>query len=195
MTITQELVRQCLEGLPSKITSLELEAAKNCMIDSIACAYTAYQEKPIEILKSLYLDGDAGKADCTLIGYGKSGRAADIALINGTMISLQLFDDNQAEMRGHPSGPLLPAVLAAAEIADASIEEALKAFVIGYEVECRFGTILNPTHYENGWHATCTQGSLAAVAAAGSTDERVDQGHARAGADGVQIALDDAIGE
>jgi 2-methylcitrate dehydratase PrpD len=39
--------------------------------------------------------------------------------------------------------------------------------VIGYEVECRFGTILNPSHYENGWHATCTQGSLAAVAAAG----------------------------
>ncbi len=167
MTITQELVRQCLEGLPSKISSLELEAAKNCMIDSIACAYTAYQEKPIEILKSLYLEGDTSQADCTLIGYGKSGRAADIALINGTMISLQLFDDNQAEMRGHPSGPLLPAVLAAAELADASIEEALKAFVIGYEVECRFGTILNPTHYENGWHATCTQGSLAAVAAAG----------------------------
>ena len=102
MTITQELVRQCLEVLPSKITSVELEAAKNCMIDSIACAYTAYQEKPIEILKSLYLEGAAGQADCTLIGYGKSGRAADIALINGTMISLQLFDDKSFPVRRQP---------------------------------------------------------------------------------------------
>ena len=169
MTITQELVTQCLETLPLAITDAEMNAAKNCLIDSIACAYTAYQEEPIEILNALYL-GDAightsSQAQSTVIAYGQAARPMDAALINGTMISLQLFDDNQAEMRGHPSGPLVPAVLAAAEIAGATMEQALKAFVIGYEVECRFGTLLNPSHYENGWHATCTQGSLAAVAA------------------------------
>jgi 2-methylcitrate dehydratase PrpD len=41
----------------------------------------------------------------------------------------------------------------------------MRAFVVGYEVECRFGTILNPSHYETGWHATATQGTLAAVVA------------------------------
>jgi 2-methylcitrate dehydratase PrpD len=116
------------------------------------------------MLRKLYIDSPTTGAS-TVIGYGEKARPADAALVNGAMISLQLFDDNQAQMRGHPSGPLLPAVLALAELKDASIEEALKAFIIGYEVECRFGTILNPSHYELGWHATATQGTLAAVIA------------------------------
>ena len=70
-------------------------------------------------------------------------------------------------MRGHPSAPLLPAVLAMGEVADISLIEALKAFIVGYEVECRLGQLLNPAHYEFGWHATATQGTMAAAVASG----------------------------
>lgn len=166
MNSTQKLVDICLHQLPQSVGSVEIEAARQCLIDSLACAFTAYQEEPIEILRALNLDA-SGLGQSTVIAYGERSRPADVALINGAMISLQLFDDNQAEMRGHPSGPLLPAVLALAESNDKTIREALVAFVVGYEVECRLGTLINPTHYEQGWHATATQGTLAAVVASG----------------------------
>ncbi len=82
------------------------------------------------------------------------------------MVSLLLFDDNHSTMRGHPSGPLLPAVLALAQRQDIQLEQALRAFVVGYEVECRLGPLFNPSQYEIGWHATATQGTFAATAAA-----------------------------
>src|SRR3989304_3406772 len=83
------------------------------------------------------------------------------------MISLQLFDDNQEQMRGHPSAPLWPAVLALAEARDVSLHEALRIFVIGYEVECRLNLVLNQSHYEIGFYATANQGLVAATRAAG----------------------------
>ena len=164
--ITQKLIHTCLHQLPQQIGEEEINAARKCLVDSLATALSAYQEDPINVLRSLTLEASA-QGQSTVIGYGEKSRPADVALVNGTMISLQLFDDNQAEMRGHPSGPLLPAVLALAELKNQSIHEALKAFVIGYEVECRLGTLINPSHYELGWHATATQGTLAAVVASG----------------------------
>ena len=164
--ITQKLIHTCLHLLPQQIGETEINAARKCLVDSLATALTAYQEEPINILRSLTIEPSA-QGQSTVIGYGEKSRPADVALVNGTMISLQLFDDNQAEMRGHPSGPLLPAVLALAELNNQTIDEALKAFVIGYEVECRLGTLINPSHYEMGWHATATQGTLAAVVASG----------------------------
>jgi 2-methylcitrate dehydratase PrpD len=58
-------------------------------------------------------------------------------------------------------------VLGVAEALDASIDAALRAFVLGYEVECQLGPLFNPSQYEVGWHATATQGTFAATAAAG----------------------------
>jgi 2-methylcitrate dehydratase PrpD len=41
----------------------------------------------------------------------------------------------------------------------------LDAFVVGFEVAARLGRLLNPEHYERGWHATSTLGAPAAAAA------------------------------
>lgn len=161
---TTKLINLCLNTLPNRIGKNEINAAKKCLIDSLATGLAAYGEGPIDMLRALNIEPST-TGQSTVIGYGEKARPSDVALVNGAMISLQLFDDNQAEMRGHPSGPLLPAVLALAELNNLSVEAALKAFIIGYEVECRFGTILNPSHYEIGWHATATQGTLASVVA------------------------------
>lgn len=166
MSLTAELIDKCCNELPAQVGDEELDAARNCLTDSLAAGFSAYGEAPIDTLRELHIQARPDGA-ATVIGYGERARPADVALVNGTMISLQLFDDNQAEMRGHPSGPLLPAVLAMAELQGLGLREALRAFVVGYEVECRFGTLLNPSHYETGWHATATQGTLAAVVASG----------------------------
>src|SRR5262249_51157692 len=43
----------------------------------------------------------------------------------------------------------------------------LEAYVIGFEVECRLGLVLNPRHYhERGWHCTSSIGTVGAAASA-----------------------------
>ncbi len=161
-SLTSRLIDTCRVTLPARVGRAELDAATACLIDSLAAAHAAYGEAPIALLRRLHT-GAVGPS--TVIGFGEQTRPADAALVNGAMVSLQLFDDNQAQMRGHPSGPLLPAVLALAELQQLPLREALQAFVVGYEVECRLGTLLNPSHYEIGWHATATQGTFGAVVA------------------------------
>jgi 2-methylcitrate dehydratase PrpD len=67
----------------------------------------------------------------------------------------------------HPSCALVPAALAAAELVHASGRLLLDAYIVGFEIECRFGTLMNPRHYdERGWHCTSSIGTLGAAAAA-----------------------------
>src|SRR5262249_51675170 len=37
--------------------------------------------------------------------------------------------------------------------------------IAGVECECALGRVMNPTHYESGWHSTATLGRLGAAAA------------------------------
>jgi 2-methylcitrate dehydratase PrpD len=67
---------------------------------------------------------------------------------------------------GHPSAPVLAASLAAGELALADGRAVLHAFLLGFEVETTLAEVINPAHYEHGWHATCTLGTLGAAAAA-----------------------------
>ncbi len=164
MTLTGSLIRICRNELPARVNDEALAAARRCLVDSLAVAYAAYGETPIDMLRAETTLGSA-EGEASVIGYGDRVRPSDAALVNGTMISLQLFDDNQEQMRGHPSAPLWPAVLALAEACDVTLNEALRTFVIGYEVECRLGLVLNPSHYEIGWHATATQGLVASTIA------------------------------
>lgn len=162
MGITQRIAELCVRDLPPAVGEAELDKARMCVIDSLAVAYAAADMEPIGILSGLF-EGDGGKA--SVLGQRRRIRPHEAAEINGMMVSLLLFDDNQTEMRGHPSGPLLPAVLAVAEERGASLEDMLRAFVIGFEMEVRLGPIFNPSQYEIGWHATATQGAFASAAA------------------------------
>jgi 2-methylcitrate dehydratase PrpD len=75
------------------------------------------------------------------------------------------FDDVNWSMNGHPTVPLLPAVLALGQEVHASGADVLLAFVLGFEVETKIGLGVNPRHYDLGWHATSTLGTLGAAAA------------------------------
>ena len=165
MTLTERIARLCVETMPGRIGARELANARLCLIDGLAVAMAASRSPEIALLReTLEIGGAAGVA--SLLGLGLRAKPDDAALVNGMMVSLLLFDDNHSTMRGHPTGPVLPAVLALAQRQGASVETALRAFVIGYEIECRLGPVFNPSQYEVGWHATATQGTFGATAAA-----------------------------
>jgi 2-methylcitrate dehydratase PrpD len=68
-------------------------------------------------------------------------------------------------LHGHPSVPVLPALLALAEQHNSSGAELLRAFIAGYEVECLIGEMIGDSHYDSGWHNTATVGTFGAAAA------------------------------
>ena len=66
----------------------------------------------------------------------------------------------------HPSAPLVAAGLPVAELAGAGGAALLDAYCVGFEIEAVLGRVMNPTHYQQGWHATATLGTIGAAATA-----------------------------
>ncbi len=87
------------------------------------------------------------------------------ALINGSASHALDYDDVHLGLNGHPSAPVLPALLALAEQYHASGRDVLTAFIAGYEVECLISAMIGNSHYEAGWHNTATIGTFGAAAA------------------------------
>ncbi|HEY1942681.1 MAG TPA: MmgE/PrpD family protein [Roseiarcus sp.] len=116
-------------------------------------------------VKDLGLDGPG---DATAFGLGRRYAPPIAALLNGALGHSLDFDDTHADSSLHPSAPVVPAAMAAAEMVGASGRDLLTAIVAGYEVCCRLGNALDPTaHYARGFHPTATAGAFGAAAAAG----------------------------
>jgi 2-methylcitrate dehydratase PrpD len=127
----------------------------------------------------------------TVIGDERGYAPAGAAMVNGTLAHSLDFDDTHAPGSIHPSAPIVPAALAAAEMAGASGRDLVAAIVAGYEVQIRLSLALVPKeHYDRGFHPTATCGVFGAAAAAG----RVFGLSADAIAHAFGIALSQAAG-
>lgn len=105
---------------------------------------------------------------CTVIGDAGGYAPPAAAMLNGALGHSLDFDDTHASASLHPSAPIVPAALAAAEMAGAGGEDAIAAIVAGYEVQIRLALALDPAaHYDRGFHPTATCGAFGAAAAAG----------------------------
>ena len=104
----------------------------------------------------------------TLLGLTNTGLPTDRAFRTGTASHTLDYDDLSWAMDGHPSVTLVPPLLALADIAEASGSDLITAYAAGFEVECALAKPISPKHYEAGWHATATFGSLGAAASAAS---------------------------
>jgi 2-methylcitrate dehydratase PrpD len=90
------------------------------------------------------------------------------ALLNGAFAHALDFDDLCNEASAHPGSAIIPAVLAACDMAGGGGKDFLLGMVVGYEVMCRLGKAINPArHYGRGFHPTGTCGTFGAAAAAG----------------------------
>lgn len=87
------------------------------------------------------------------------------AYLNGASGHALDFDDHNDALGGHPTAAVLPAVLAVAEETHASLKSAMSAYIIGLETAIALGRVMNPAHYEHGWHPTATLGILSATVA------------------------------
>lgn len=100
-----------------------------------------------------------------LLGSSQRTSALDAALVNGTASHALDFDDCNNTLGGHPSAPVLPALLALADERSCSGADFVLAYVAGFEVETKIALAVNFHHYQKGWHPTATLGVFGAAAA------------------------------
>jgi 2-methylcitrate dehydratase PrpD len=145
------------------ITASALTWAKHTLLDWLGVTIAGAREPLSDILVAdIMAEGGAGSNH--LPGRPERVIPSQAALINGTASHALDYDDVHMRMHGHPSAPVLPAILALAEQRDAHGRDLLKAFIVGYEVECLIGEMMGDSHYEDGWHNTATIGTFGAAA-------------------------------
>lgn len=115
------------------------------------------------------IQGDPESASAAeLLGIGSRLPPESVALQVGTAAHALDYDDLSWAMDGHPSVTLVPPVLALLGETTATGTDLITAYVAGFEVEAAVAEPISPGHYEAGWHATATFGTIGAAAAAAS---------------------------
>jgi 2-methylcitrate dehydratase PrpD len=138
-------------------------AAARAVLDTVGVALAGAGEPAARAVQRVI--GET-PGPCTVLGLLARATAGDAALANGTAAHALDYDDMCFVSLAHPSAPLVAAALAVAEAAGSSGRALLDAYVIGFEVEGRLGRVMNPRHYQRGWHCTSTLGTIGAAAAA-----------------------------
>ncbi|HSR26198.1 MAG TPA: MmgE/PrpD family protein, partial [Candidatus Eisenbacteria bacterium] len=151
-----------LQTMPAEV----VERARAGVVDTVGVILAGVGE-PVTRIAAGLVAGDGGAPVAAQLGTSLRTTAEAAALLNGISGHALDYDDVSASVTGHPSVVVLPAAMAAAELAGAPGSALLEAYVAGVEVMAKLGLAIGPAHYRAGWHATSTLGTLGAAAAAG----------------------------
>ena len=152
-----------LAETPGDWPEAAIESARRSFIDTLAVAVPGAVEAVSRRVFATVENWSAGGA--AAIGTGHSLAPPWAALVNGTAAHALDFDDNFDPAKAHASAVLVPAILALAEIEQASGRACLDAYIVGLQILGRVGQGVNPAHRNRGWHATGTLGAIGAAAA------------------------------
>lgn len=161
------ITRKAAEFVAGFDGSTAPEAARHAVrmgfVDCIGCMLAGAKE-PAVGLASVIAAPLPGSNEAVPAVNGHSYSAADAALINGVAGHVLDFDD--VALAGHPSTVLVPAIMALGHELRASGQEAMDAYLVGYELWAHLDAI-EPGHlHERGFHPTAVMGTLACTAAA-----------------------------
>ncbi len=150
------------EALPAEVA----HQAKRSLMNLFAVALTGCRDATIEtLLASLAAFSAGGQAG--VIGRRERLDALSAAFINAAGANVLDFCDTHVPTAIHPTAPLVPALLALADMRRVRGRDLLLALVLGQEIACRIGLAMSPSHYAKGWHITATCGVFGAAAGSG----------------------------
>jgi 2-methylcitrate dehydratase PrpD len=142
------------------------QQATRSLMNFFAVALTGCRDQTIETALQTLAAFSGGK-QATLVGRPERIDALSAAFLNAAGANVLDFCDTHVPTAIHPTAPVVPALLALAEMMPVSGRDFLLALVLGHEVECRIGVAMSPSHYKKGWHITSTCGVFGAAAGAG----------------------------
>ncbi len=132
-------------------------------VDTIATMIAGRNETVVRIVRDFVAARRSVATDARLLFTRESAAAADAALVNATAAHALDYDD--VALGGHPSTVLVPALLAEGERLGASGADALRAYLVGYEVWAELLSREPDAYHLKGWHPTAVLGTVGAAAA------------------------------
>ena len=137
---------------------------EDLLIDVVGLAVTARNQDYVKA--ALAACDDDGP--CIAIGHDRLLSAAAAALVNGTAIHGEDFDDTFEGGPIHAGAVIVPAVLAACERHHLDGRAALLGVAVGVETMCRLSTVAPTLTHKAGFHPTAVFGAMGAAAGVGA---------------------------
>src|SRR5919108_937237 len=159
--VAERIVHTRYDDLPAEA----VHWAKVAILDTLGVTVAGSVEPLAKIVKQV-LTEEGGNPECTVLGLGNKTSPLSAVWANGVLSHALDYDDISNTMGGHPSVPVIPALLALSEQHSISGKAFVLAYVVGFETECKIGRSVNFVHYDRGWHPTSTLGIFGAAAAA-----------------------------
>ncbi|MEK9672717.1 MAG: MmgE/PrpD family protein [Rhodospirillaceae bacterium] len=162
-TPTHDLARWISGAKPADFTPRARRWARHAILDWFGVTIAGADDPLVGILADDALAaGEAGAAP--LVGRTEKVTPTMAAMINGAASHALDYDDVNKRLHGHPTVPVVPAIMALAQQTGSSGRDVVDAFIVGYEAECLVGEMMGLAHYDHGWHATATVGTFGAAA-------------------------------
>ena len=186
-------INYCRERkIPDEVTA----RAERSFLDYIAvtCAGAKFQENK---LKKYFDFSLPEEGRFRAIGTGKDLALKEAVFLNGLNGHALDFDDGTNSGIIHLGSPIFSLLIPLSQRYNISINEMLKAAIVGYEASYTMAVSIQPGHKAMGYHATGTCGTLGATIAAsymlGFSEEERFQAFAAAcvAASGMLKVLDD----
>jgi aconitate decarboxylase len=136
---------------------------KTGFIDNVGTMIAGRNEPVVRIVRQFVAARKSGVREACIVLGDETAASADAALINATAAHALDYDD--VALGGHPSTVLVPAVLAEGQYLDASGADALRAYLVGYEVWAELLAREPDAYHVKGWHPTAVLGTIGAAAA------------------------------
>lgn len=196
MNISQEFFSSIDIVAKQPIPKEVMDRARRSLLDYLAvtCAGVCFQKEKIEgYFEFSKPESGAFKA----IGTGKNLALKETVFLNGLNAHALDYDDGTNSGIIHLGSPIFSLLIPLAQRYNKSIDEVLRAAVIGYEVSYTMAVSIQPKHKALGFHATGTCGIIGATLAGtymlGFTKEERWQAFATAcvAASGMLKVLDD----
>lgn len=159
--LAEHLATIRLENVSDKAKQVTIDG----ILDTVGVTLLGATEPVISVLQKS-LGGDVTHGKALVFGGVRRAGVLEAAFFNGTASHAADYDDMAHAMGGHPSVTLVPVILALGEALGSTGAQILEAYIVGFEAECRIGHVVNPDHYDRGWHPTSTIGVFGAAAAA-----------------------------
>ncbi len=142
-----------------------MHAARRALLDTIGAGLAGCSTPEVEAVAAAARAWQ-GRGTVTVWARRERLAAPHAALVNGTAVHAREVDDFGG--CGHSGAVVIPAVLAAAELAPTDGRSLLMAIIVGYEAAARVTDLAGgyAAHNAAGWHGTGTCGVFGAAAGA-----------------------------
>lgn len=137
-TLTGQLAALVLETPAAAIGQRPLEAARKMVLDTLGTALAGWNEAGVPAVREQALDW-GGKPEARLLVSGRGLPAPNAVFVNSAAAHALDYDDMHLPTALHLMCQVMPAALAAAEMAAATGRAFLEAVVLGVEASCRLG--------------------------------------------------------